>query len=143
MKVIEIKGKKYNLKFGYRSLYKTGILKKLQGAQDIFSKKSKDGPFEKVEKLMDVTAEAFLIGLQKYHKEEFGYTTDEEKDYMIDKVCDLFDDMEENDDELGILEIFAMINDELVEQGFLGKLVKTQEILNQQEMKVIPETPKS
>lgn len=143
MKVIEIKGNKYKIMFGYKSLYKSGILRKLQDAQDIFSDKSEEGAFDKIEKLMDVTAEAFLVGLQKFHKDKFGYDTLEEKNEKLDKICDLFDDYAEEDESVGVLEIFSIINEELTEQGFLAKLFKsTQEILSQQDVTIIPEDHK-
>lgn len=148
MKVIKINGKEYKLKFGYRSLYRTGILKRLQDAQQIFDNKSDDGAvdnksddgaFDKIEKLMGVTAEAFLAGLQKFHKDEFGYTTESEREAMIDKVCDLFDDLADEDETIGILEIFTMINEELIERGFLARLFQSsQELISQEEATVIP-----
>lgn len=139
MKVIKINGKEYKLKFGYSSLYRTGILKRLQDAQQIFDNKSDEGAFDKIEKLMGVTAEAFLAGLQKFHKDEFGYTTESEREAMIDKVCDLFDDLADEDETIGILEIFTMINEELIEQGFLARLFQSsQELISQEEATVIP-----
>ena len=145
MKTIKVNDKEYKLKFGYASLYRTGILRKLQDSQSIFKKdedKDEDKDevtFDKIEKLMSVTAEAFLIGLQKYHKDEFGYETESEKEKMIDKVCDLFDDMADEDEEIGVMEIFAMINEELVEQGFLARMFRNaQEIASQEDATVIP-----
>lgn len=139
MKVIKINDKEYKLKFGYRALYRTGILKRLQDAQVIFDNKSDEGAFDKIEKLMSVTAEAFLAGLQKFHKDEFGYTTESEKEAMLDKVCDLFDDLADEDETMGILEIFSIINEELIEQGFLAKLFQSsQELISQEDATVIP-----
>lgn len=147
MKIIKVNDKQYKLKFGYASLYRTGILRKLQDSQSIFEKdenkdkdEDKDGvTFDKIEKLMSVTAEAFLIGLQKYHKDEFGYETESEREKMIDKVCDLFDDLADEDETIGVMEIFTMINEELVEQGFLARLFKSaQEIVSQEDATVIP-----
>lgn len=141
MKTIKVNDKEYKLKFGYASLYRTGILKRLQDAQSIFNpdKNSKEGAFDKIEKLLGVTAEAFLAGLQKYHKDEFGYETESEREKMIDKVCDLFDDMADEDETIGVMEIFTMINEELVEQGFLARLFKSaQEIVSQEDATVIP-----
>lgn len=141
MKTIKVNDKEYKLKFGYASLYRTGILKRLQDAQSIFNpdKNSKEGAFDKIEKLLGVTAEAFLAGLQKYHKDEFGYDTESEREKMIDKVCDLFDDMADEDETIGVMEIFTMINEELVEQGFLARLFKSaQEIVSQEDATVIP-----
>lgn len=141
MKTIKINNKEYKLKFGYASLYRTGILNRLQDAQSIFNpdKNSNEGAFDKIEKLMGVTAEAFLAGLQKYHKDEFGYETESEREKMIDKVCDLFDDMADEDETIGVMEIFTMINEELVEQGFLARLFKSaQEIVSQEDATVIP-----
>ena len=58
---------------------------------------------------------------------------------MVDKVCDLFDDLADEDETMGILEIFTMINEELIEQGFLAKLFQSsQELISQEEATLIP-----
>lgn len=87
MVTFNVHGKEYKVVFGYGLLTKTDVLDKVQGITD--------GKERSLQKMISLLPELLLAGLQKKHKEEFGYESDSEKEAALDKVCDLLDDYED------------------------------------------------
>lgn len=87
MVTFNVHGKEYKVVFGYGLLTKTDVLDKVQGITD--------GKERSLQKMISLLPELLLAGLQKKHKEEFGYESDFEKEAALDKVCDLLDDYED------------------------------------------------
>ena len=87
MVTFNVHGKEYKVVFGYGLLTKTDVLDKVQGITD--------GKERSLHKMISLLPELLLAGLQKKHKEEFGYESDSEKEAVLNKVCDLLDDYED------------------------------------------------
>ena len=87
MVTFNVHGKEYKVVFGYGLLTKTDVLDKVQGITD--------GKERSLQKMISLLPELLLAGLQKKHKEEFGYESDSEKEAVLNKVCDLLDDYED------------------------------------------------
>lgn len=142
----KVNEKTYKVKFGYGVLYKSDLIDRVFTA----SLGDEEKPAESIKNLIGLTSELLLAGLQKRHSNEFGYDQDseEERDEMIRKVCDLIDDYEEEhaDDEVGEDETppngYTLFNDlqgELVKNGFLSMMTKTvEEAAAEQNATVIP-----
>lgn len=113
-------GKTYKVKFGY------GVLTQ----SDILTQVSSMGAINNPKDMIKMLPELILVGLQKKHKVEFGYETEEEKKIAYDKVCDLLDDYEDESTEENPhngFTLFEKASQELEKNGFLSGMVKAME----------------
>lgn len=101
----------FKIRFDYRALARTDVLSRAEGLANVTD----------MSKVIEDTAEFLLVGLQKYHADEFGWETDAERDDALDKVYALMDDMD--DAGVSVLDIFNEISEELVKCGFLSQLL--------------------
>lgn len=125
-------GKTYKVKFGY------GVLTQ----SDILTQVSSMGAINNPKDMIKMLPELILVGLQKKHKDEFGYETEEEKKIAYDKVCDLLDDYEDESTEENPhngFTLFEKASQELEKNGFLSGMVKAME--KSEEEKKLPKTP--
>lgn len=126
-------GKTYKVKFGY------GVLTQ----SDILTQVSSMGAINNPKDMIKMLPELILVGLQKKHKDEFGYETEEEKRIAYEKVCDLLDDYEDESTEENPHNGFALFekaSQELEKNGFLSGMVKAMEEKSEEEKK-LPKTP--
>lgn len=126
-------GKTYKVKFGY------GVLTQ----SDILTQASSMGAINNPKDMIKMLPELILVGLQKKHKDEFGYETEEEKKIAYDKVCDLLDDYEDESTEENPhngFTLFEKASQELEKNGFLSGMVKAMEEKSEEEKK-LPKTP--
>ena len=76
--------------------------------------------------MISLLPELLLAGLQKNHKDEFGYESDSEKKAVLDKVCDLLDDYEDEGTEENPksgFDLYQLLDKELEKNGFLSGLL--------------------
>ena len=114
MFTFEVNGKEYKVKFGYGVLCKTDIMDEISKSDDNTS----------IRKTLDMSAELLLAGLQKYHKDEFGYTTQKEKEEKKEAIYNLLDEYEDESTDENPQDVFTLsrsINEELMNVGFLKK----------------------
>lgn len=126
-------GKTYKVKFGY------GVLTQ----SDILTQVSSMGAINNPKDMIKMLPELILVGLQKKHKDEFGYETEEEKKIAYDKVCDLLDDYEDESTEENPhngFTLFEKASQELEKNGFLSGMVKAMKEKSEEEKK-LPKTP--
>ena len=126
-------GKTYKVKFGY------GVLTQ----SDILTQVSSMGAINNPKDMIKMLPELILVGLQKKHKDVFGYETEEEKKIAYDKVCDLLDDYEDESTEENPhngFTLFEKASQELEKNGFLSGMVKAMEEKSEEEKK-LPKTP--
>lgn len=125
MYIFKIHGKEYKVRFTYRMVCKGDLLDKVSKL-DLENLEVR----EIVDKLATTTAELLLAGLQKYHSDEFGYESDEEKAERIDEMLDLFDDYEDESTEekpQSASTLFKDLQSELEKNGFLSTMMKVAE----------------
>ena len=70
--------------------------------------------------------EFLLVGLQKYHSDEFGYKDDKEKAQRLEEMLDLFDDYEDEsteEHEQSAATLFTDLQEELQKNGFLSAMM--------------------
>ena len=131
----------YKVKFGYGVLYKSDLIDRVLTASNADAEK----PADALKNLIGLTAELLLAGLQKRHRDEFGYETDSEREAMILKVCDLIDDYEDehtdqdgNRDKDGF-SLFNELQGELEKNGFLSMITAgAQTMMVEQDATVVP-----
>lgn len=138
MYIFKIHGKEYKVRFSYRTVCEDDILDKISDATD-FEGLNIGGMIAKVSK---ATAELLLVGLQKYHSDEFGYKDDKEKAQRIEEMLDLFDDYEDEsteEHEQSAATLFSDLQEELQKNGFLSAMMTAVE-QTAKAQKVVEET---
>ena len=127
-----VNDKTYKVKFGYGVLSQSDILTKVATMGDINNPKD----------IIAMLPELILAGLQRKHKDEFGYETVEEKKVAYDKVCDLLDDYEDESTEEspknGYI-LFEKASKELEQNGFLSGIMNAMEKAERK----LPKTPQA
>ena len=146
MYVFKVNGDSYKIRFGYGVLYKTDLIDRVIKATS--GQTDEDGtPADVIKNLLGLTAELLLEGLQKHHKDKFGYDTDEEREQRILEVCDLIDDYEDEHDgddledggKIDGSTLFVDLQKELERNGFLSRISQTsQETLAEENATVVP-----
>lgn len=122
MYILKVRGKEYKVRFTYRVICEGDLLDKISAVGNFDDLDAKGV----INKLAVTTAELLLAGLQKYHKDEFGYDSEEEKKARIGEIFDIFDDYEDEaseDNEQTAATLFADLQGELEKNGFLSALM--------------------
>ena len=130
MFVFKVNDAEYKVRFGYGVLCKTDLIDRMV---EVYGSETKSGAHQ-IREMISLTAELLLAGLQKCHKEEFGYITESEKDSALDKVFSLIDDYEdehtddpEDEEKRDALQQFVGLQEELQKNGFLSRIRKETE----------------
>lgn len=132
-----VNGKEYKVKYGYGVLCNSDLIDK------VTSIGQENNGFKGA---MKTVAELILAGLQKCHKDEFGYETESEEETALAKVYDLMDEYEEESTEENPQSgytLFEKCNEELMKNGFLSAMTKhAEENAKKQDATVIPQDHK-
>ena len=120
---LKIGNKELTVKFSFEPTLKGRLISKLASLQkDV---KTEEENLLKVEDMMLVLPEMLLVGLQKYHKAEFGYDYDnnEGREDQMSKVFALMDDYfdEENAD---LMVLYNGLQEEMLQNSFLSSLFR-------------------
>ena len=118
MITFKVGDKTYEVRFGYGVLSESDVLDRVSEMGNVDPQQPGG-----MRQIVSVLPDLLLAGLQKYHKDSFGYETDEEKNVAFHKVCDLLDDYEEESTEENPktgYDLFAKLNEELMKNGFLS-----------------------
>lgn len=130
--------KEYKVKYGYRVLCNSDLIDKVTAIGQ------ENNGFKGA---MKTVAELILAGLQKCHKDEFGYETENEEETALAKVYDLMDEYEEESTEENPQSgytLFEKCNEELMKNGFLSEMTKrAAENAKEQDATVIPQDHKT
>lgn len=140
MYIFKVHGKEYKVRFTYRTLTEGDVLDKVVSFGDFNGKSMKDIMVE----FTRTVSELLLAGLQKYHSDEFGYDNDEEKEIRINEMLDILDDYEDESTKKhpqNASTLFADMNEELRNNGFLSVMLQTMEEV--EEMEQTAETTKT
>lgn len=121
MKLI-INEKEYTIKFGYEATVKNKILKRIAEVET-----QKDG-FDVLDGIMLLLPELLLVGLQRFHSDEFGFDAynEAEKEQRMEQVFSMLDDYFDKED-ADIKELYQSLTKELEDNSFLSKLLKQEQ----------------
>ena len=122
---ITLGGTEYTIKFGYKAVVESKIIQKLVALET-----GNTTELEAVDKILGFLPEFLLVGLQKFHKDEFGFDNEDEKKDQLDKVFDLLDDYFEDENGGDFKDLYQGLSKELEDNSFLSKLLK-QEVQTQ------------
>lgn len=117
MTQLNIDGKEYSIEFAYEPTLKAHVVSRIMDAE-------KGKGMAGMEDMLLFLPEFLLVGLQKYHKSEFGYnyTTSENKEEQLEKMFGLIEKFgEENEN---IAELYAILTKEMVNNSFLHGMMK-------------------
>lgn len=141
MTTLKVKDKIYKIKFGYKALAKSGVLKEVVKMQSAIDKKDEnDAVVDLIADVFDILAKLVLAGLQKLNK-TFLCDYDDESSVSagIEKVYDFLDEYMEEEESLSVMDLFTKLTDELLNNGFLSKKSKElEENLEKQDATIIP-----
>ena len=116
---IKLNGKEYTVKFGYAPVYKNKIIPRLVGMEQ------KGEGLEVIDNMLGFLPEFLLVGLQKFHADEFGFDFDdkEAKEKQLAKVYDLLDDYLDPENEEGgdLQSLYNDLSAEMEKNSFLSK----------------------
>ena len=135
MKTIKIGEKEYKIQFGYIATAKSGIIRDLVNIERMIG--DGESAIENLDKILMFIPEIMLVGLQKFHREEFGYNYDtkEGKDEAFEKVSQLVDDYFDGED-ADFKGLFNSLEEELLHNGFLSSMFnEEQESQNKKQKK--------
>ena len=116
MMTLKVKDKEYIVKFGYNSFCDSDLLDRTSDAMSIIGEMQNADDKEsmaKVRKLFTLTRDLLFEGFKKKNPVE-----------DVDAVGDILDDyLEEDKKNHGLLDIFTMLAQELLTEGFFGDLL--------------------
>ena len=124
MYLFKVNGKEYKVRFTYKAICKGDVLDRFTAVVE------GEGIKDMLNHVVTVTAETLIAGLQKYHSDEFGYDNEEQRQALIDKVFDLFDDYEDEstpEHPQSAATLFTDLKDELEKNGFLSMMTQQAE----------------
>lgn len=139
MTILKCGDKEIKVKYGYRATIESDIMSDLMGMSDLI------GDMASVRKILQFAPKMLLVGLQKYHKDEYGcdFSNADEVQKGIEKVYDLLDDYFDGENDIQAL--FQILQNELMNNGFLFRAPKAKKKAKIQSLEAqeAPETPES
>lgn len=117
---LKIGKKEYKIYYAMQPTLQSKILSKLAKVEDV-----EEWGIENIGDLFTMVAELLLVGLQKFHAEDFGcnFATGEGVDDALSKTFSLLDDYADSED-INFFELFHSLESEMLENGFFAKMFR-------------------
>lgn len=120
MMVLKVKDKEYRVKFGYNSFCDTDLMDRTSDLLKIFQgagvEDDKDvSAMGQIKQLFSCVRELLFVGFAKYNPAE--------NLQEIGEILDDYHDEATETDKRGIVDLFTMLTEELMSEGFLGDLM--------------------
>lgn len=120
MMTLKVKDKEYKVKFGYNSFCDTDLMDRTGDLIKIFSNEgvhddATASGIGKIKELFACVRDLLFTGFQKYNPVE-----------SLQEVGDILDDYHDeaqDGEKRGILDLFAQLTEELMNEGFLGEIL--------------------
>lgn len=119
MKTLTINGKDYKIKFGYNAFCDTDLMERVRDLAKLFKKENTQSDDDvsgigRIKELFCVVRELLFVGFKKFNPVD-----------SLQEVGDILDDYkdEETEEERGLIQLFTILSDELMNAGFLNDLM--------------------
>lgn len=118
--MIVVGGKEYKVKFGYNSLCDTDLLDRVGKLGSLFSGANAENDSDvqqlgKVRELFCIVRELLFVGFKRFNPVE----SEQDVGNLLDQYKE-----EQKDGEGGLFQLFTMLSNELMNEGFLSDLMK-------------------
>lgn len=123
---IDINGKEYNIKFGYKPTLKERVISKVVKLENIADKNG-NVDMERVEDLLLYLPELLLVGLQVHHKEfQYDIDTGAGKDKQLAKTFEIVEKYMESDN-ADMLGLFNKLQEAMQQDSFLSQMFRKEQ----------------
>lgn len=121
MMILKVKDKEYKVKFGYNSFCDTDLMDRTAAMLQLFDTTTDNGlmGFDRIRELFVCVRDLLFVGFKKYNP------VDDISE--IGDILDDYQDEETEDEKHGIMELFSMIAEELMNEGFLASMMQETE----------------
>lgn len=118
MLTLKIGDKELKIKYGYEATLKTRLLSRMAKKE---AAKSGESNMEATEDMLLFLPEFLLIGLQKFHTDEYGFNWEngEGKEKQIDKMFSLIEDYFDDNEDADAITLYNSLTKEMLNNGFL------------------------
>lgn len=123
MTVLKIKDKEYKIKFGYNCFCDTDLMERVNDIAVLMQENKVESDKDvsamgKIKDLFCVVRELIFVGFKKYNPVN-----------DLQSVGDLLDDYidEESEEKRGLMQLFGLLADELMNEGFLAEMMAQEE----------------
>lgn len=121
MMLLKVKEKEYKVKFGYNSFCDTDLMDRTQDLLELFRGEEVENDSDvnslgKIKELFCCVRELLFVGFEKYNPVE-----------TVQDIGNILDDYNEDateEDKRGLIDLFVMLTEELMSEGFLADLMK-------------------
>lgn len=122
MMKIKVKDKEYTIQFAYIPTVKSRLLSRF-AKMAVGMKNGAENNLEQIEDMLLFLPDVVLIGLQKFHSDEFGYNLDTNDGYeeAKEKAFSLVGDYVDTGD-VDVTDFFTDLQEEMTSNGFLKKM---------------------
>ena len=117
---LKLDSRELDVKYGFEATLKTKLLSKM--AKNEVQSKSEDGnEMDKIEKMLLFIPELLLVGLQIFHKDEYGfdYVNGKGKDEQVEKAFSLIEEYFDANPEEDAITLYSALTEEMLQNGFL------------------------
>jgi hypothetical protein len=142
MFILKVDGNTYKIAYTYGVIAKTDILDEVQSVMS----QEEDGA-KGLKQTLQFIPELLLYGLQKFHKDNFGFSDEAEKEEKLDAVYDIIDKYEEEHSTDDVADgeakpdaftLMYELIEELQSQGFLSRIALGAKNAAQEKATVVP-----
>lgn len=121
MMTLKVKDKEYRVKFGYNSFCDTDLMDRTGDLISIFSNEGVNSDaaaagIGKIKELFTCVRDLLFTGFQKYNPVE--------NVQEVGEILDDYHDEVQDGEKRGILDLFTQLTEELMNEGFLGEILK-------------------
>ena len=121
MMVLKVKENEYKVKFGYNSFCDTDLMDRAQDLLELFKGEEVEDDADvnslgKIKELFCCVRDLLYVGFEKYNPVE-----------TVQDIGNILDDYNEDsteEDKRGLIDLFVMLTEELMSEGFLAGLMQ-------------------
>lgn len=117
---LKFESRELDVKYGFEATLKTKLLSRM-AKNEVPEETAEENGMESMENLLMFLPEFLLVGLQKFHKDEFAfdYVSGKGKDEQIEKVFTLIEAYFDDNPEEDAITLYNALTEEMLQNGFL------------------------